>query len=317
MLLKELKAANIEVMFVESICNDQDVVMTNIKEVKMSSPDYVGKNSDEIVEDFKARIHHYEVDYETVEDNEGTYIKLINVGKEFVINRVQGFLQSKICYYLMNLHIKPRSIYMTRHGESEYNVVGRIGGDSDLSPNGKEYAKMLPDFFTQRYPEGKGLTVWTSTFKRTIQTGEHLPFQKLQWKALDEIDAGVCDSLTYEEIEQQFPADFAARDDDKLNYRYRAGESYRDMVIRLEPIIMELERQTDILIIGHQAVLRAIFAYFKDCPLEELPYIHVPLHTVVKFTPKAYKTIEENFPFHIQAVSTHRDPRKEKTDGQK
>ena len=30
------------------------------------------------------------------------------------------------------------------------------------------------------------------------------------------------------------------------------GESYRDIIIRLEPVIMELERQENILIIGHQ-----------------------------------------------------------------
>jgi 6-phosphofructo-2-kinase / fructose-2,6-biphosphatase 2 len=30
------------------------------------------------------------------------------------------------------------------------------------------------------------------------------------------------------------------------------GESYRDVVVRLEPVIIELERQDNILIIGHQ-----------------------------------------------------------------
>jgi len=53
----------------------------------------------------------------------------------------------------------------------------------------------------------------------------------------------------YEEIERAYPDDFRARDDDKYNYRYRGGESYRDVVIRLEPIIMELERSENILII--------------------------------------------------------------------
>lgn len=29
--------------------------------------------------------------------------------------------------YLLNLHVRPRTIYITRHGESEYNVLGKIG----------------------------------------------------------------------------------------------------------------------------------------------------------------------------------------------
>lgn len=37
--------------------------------------------------------------------------------------------------------------------------------------------------------------------RRTIATAEHLTYPKLQWKALDELDAGVCDGMTYEEIE--------------------------------------------------------------------------------------------------------------------
>lgn len=43
--------------------------------------------------------------------------------------------------------------------------------------------------------------VWTSTLQRTIQTGQHLPYNKLTWKSLDELDAGVCDGMTYDEIE--------------------------------------------------------------------------------------------------------------------
>jgi len=36
------------------------------------------------------------------------------VGKEYIINQAKGYLQSKICCYLMNLHITPRAIYLTR-----------------------------------------------------------------------------------------------------------------------------------------------------------------------------------------------------------
>lgn len=58
--------------------------------------------------------------------------------------------------------------------------------------------------------------------------------------------------MTYEEIQEKYPREFALRDQDKFNYRYPRGESYADLVHRLEPIIMELERQKDILVICHQ-----------------------------------------------------------------
>jgi len=35
---------------------------------------------------------------------------------------------------------------------------------------------------------------------------------------------GVCEGLTYKEIEEKFPEDFAARDKDKYHYRYPGGE---------------------------------------------------------------------------------------------
>ena len=46
-------------------------------------------------------------------------------------------------------------------------------------------------------------------------------------------------------------------------------------------------RQENIVLIAHQAVLRGILAYFLDKPLSELPYIKVPLHTLIKITPVA------------------------------
>lgn len=67
-----------------------------------------------------------------------SFIKVINVGQRFLVNRVQDYIQSKIVYYLMNIHVQPRTIYLCRHGESECNLVGKIGGDSGLSTRGKQ-----------------------------------------------------------------------------------------------------------------------------------------------------------------------------------
>lgn len=187
-----------------------------------------------------------------------------------------------------------------------FNLSGQIGGDANISERGEAYARALPDL-VKNSAGNLPLTVWTSTLKRTNQTARFLPYEKLTWKALDELDSGVCDGLTYAEIEKEYPQDFKARDEDKYNYRYIGGESYRDVVIRLEPIIMELERSENILIVTHQAVLRCIYAYFMGLGSEKSPWMEVPLHCLIKLTPRAYKTEEERFYANIPAVSTWRE----------
>lgn len=79
------------------------------------------------------------------------------------------------------------------------------------------------------------------------------------------------------------------------------------MVIRLEPVIMELERSENVLIVTHQAVLRCIYAYYMNVPQEKSPWMEVPLHTLIKLTPRAYSTEEQRYKADIPAVSTFRE----------
>ncbi|XP_064824832.1 6-phosphofructo-2-kinase/fructose-2,6-bisphosphatase 4-like isoform X3 [Oncorhynchus masou masou] len=297
-----------KVFFVESVCEDPEVIAENIVQVKLGSPDYTNCNTEEAMEDFKKRIKCYENSYETLDevlDRHLSYIKIMDVGRRYLVNQVQDHIQSRIVYYLMNIHITPRSIYLCRHGESDLNVKGCIGGDSGLSPRGKEFAKYLHQFIQSQ--EISDLKVWTSQMKRTIQTAEAVSVPYEQWKALNEIDAGVCEEMMYEEIQQHYPLEFAMRDQDKYRYRYPKGESYEDLVQRLEPVIMELERQEHVLVICHQAVMRCLLAYFLDKTAEELPYLKCPLHTVLKLTPVAYGCKVESIYLNVDAVNTHRE----------
>ena len=70
--------------------------------------------------------------------------------------------------------------------------------------------------------------------------------------------------------------------------RYPNGESYEDLVGRMEPVIMELERKGNVVVVGHQAVLRCLLGYFLEVEEEKMPYIEVPLHTIIKLKPWAY-----------------------------
>lgn len=62
-----------------------------------------------------------------------------------------------------------RKIWFSRHGESEYNMYAKIGGDSNISPQGQIYAKMLPDLLVDRVP----LVSITCTSARCSQACHH------------------------------------------------------------------------------------------------------------------------------------------------
>lgn len=297
-----------KLFFVESVCDDPTIIEQNIMEVKVSSPDYTDMDKDAALNDFMQRIAHYQEKYQPLDEKlepNKSFMKIYNTGQKVLVHKHEGHVQARIVYYLMNIHITPRTIYLTRHGESEQNLEGRIGGDSNLSPRGKQYAEALAKYIEEQKIDG--LRIWTSWLKRTIQTvTEMKDVPQERWKALNEIDAGVCEEMTYEEIKGKYPEEFAARDLNKFAYRYPRGESYEDLVARLEPVIMELERQGNVLVVSHQAVLRCLLAYFLDKTADELPYLNVPLHTIIKLTPVAYGCRVEHINLNIDAVNTHR-----------
>lgn len=74
-------------------------------------------NMDEALSDFRLRIEHYQERYEPLSEElekDLSYMKIYNTGEKVVVHKHEGHIQSRIVYYLMNIHITPRTIYLTR-----------------------------------------------------------------------------------------------------------------------------------------------------------------------------------------------------------
>lgn len=80
---------------------------------------------EEAVADFRKRIAQYESIYETISEPDISFCRILNVGQMVTMNKIDSYLQSRIAFYLMNLHLKPRSIYLSR--VSAY--TGQLEGD--------------------------------------------------------------------------------------------------------------------------------------------------------------------------------------------
>ena len=295
-LSKACHDAGLKVLFLESICENDERIEANLRATKLDSDDYAGVDPATAAADFHARIGFYRSAYEPISDGEVSYIKFIDVGRRIVVNRIEGYLAGKVVFFLSNTHLEPRRIWLTRHGESAFNPEQRVGGDPPLSERGARYAKALAPFLATRCGTNSQPVVMTSTLARTVETAGALDWPSMAWKLLDEIDAGICDGLTYAQIEERMPNEFAARQADKFNYRYPRGESYRDVIARLEPVIIEIERQRrPVVVVAHQAVLRALYAYLGDHPPAGCPHLLIPLHTVSELTPGPAGFSEQRF----------------------
>lgn len=70
-----------KLLYIESMCTDESIVEANIWNSKVGLPDFVGLTPADAFRDFKARIRHYEAVYEPMDEEDLSWIKLINVAR--------------------------------------------------------------------------------------------------------------------------------------------------------------------------------------------------------------------------------------------
>ena len=186
-----------------------------------------------------------------------SYIKLINYGEKVLTNNMRAYLPQRIVQFLTATHPTKHTIYLCRHGESEYNTTGRLGGNSPITERGWVFAEILAKFAARHIsnlrdvdgldgaagweeraegdPDGASIAarLWTSSMLRTIQTASLIPHPTLTppngapWESMapriyrniDEIFAGDCEGLTPEEVAATHPQASYLRKMDKIGYR--------------------------------------------------------------------------------------------------
>ncbi|PIL23541.1 hypothetical protein GSI_14854 [Ganoderma sinense ZZ0214-1] len=301
--------AGIHVVMLESSCDNEDLILSNIRSVKISSPDYRGWDPEKAVADYYSRIKDHERHYEPVEETTWPFIRIINVGEKIMVNNIHGYLQSRIVFFLMNIHNRFRTIYFARSGQSL--IEHSYKADSDLSPGGWEYAERLKEFVLERRakslesrgidPTERRLVIWTSARRRSHHTA--WPFlthtasdpspparvKVVERPQMSEINPGVWDGLSPEQVRKYYPDEWVRFVHDPYAYRAPRAESYHDLCVRLEPTLIELEREReDLLIIGHASVIRCILAYLIGLPASEIPAIEVARGDLIEVVPTSY-----------------------------
>jgi broad specificity phosphatase PhoE len=179
--------------------------------------------------------------------------------------------------------MKRTVLYLTRHGQTEWNVVKRLQGhqDSPLTELGVKQAGWLGEALSDIEFEA----IYSSSSPRTIRTAEIIRGARnveiIKEDDLREINMGSWEGQLSTDIEAQFPREnYAYRNTPHLYEPVNRGESFYDLQNRLLPKIREIVSKHEgknVLIVTHGVSLKVIMASFGGRPLSELwipPIIH-------------------------------------------
>ena len=154
-------------------------------------------------------------------------------------------------------------LILIRHGQSMANATNRFAGHSnfDLSDLGKHQAVLAAKYITKNF---KIDAIYASDLLRAYNTAVPsaemlgLPIHKSE--KLREISAGAWESMTFEDIRQNFSSDFDVWKNDFSNARCTGGESVAELYHRVCREMLDIAKENDgkcILIATHATPIRA------------------------------------------------------------
>jgi len=157
----------------------------------------------------------------------------------------------------------PTRLYLIRHGELLKAQPNTYHGqlDVELTPVGVAQLERVADRLATVPLRG----VYASTLRRSLQGAEQIAKRHglpvVAKPELREKHFGAWEGLTYEEVAERYPEDWAAWLADPPSLRPQGGETYLEMRARVRPALREIiaaHPGEDIALVGHGGVNRSI-----------------------------------------------------------
>jgi 6-phosphofructo-2-kinase/fructose-2,6-biphosphatase 4 len=142
----------------------------------------------------------------------------------------------------------------------------------------------------------------------TTNAGTGIRVKVVEKAQMGEINPGVWDGLNPDQARKYYPDEWERFARDPYAYRAPRAESYHDLCVRLEPILVELEReQEDLLIISHASVIRCLLAYLIGLPGPQVPAVEVARGDLIEVVPTSYGVRCQTY--HFWDGPGRRDPK--------
>lgn len=166
-------------------------------------------------------------------------------------------------------------IYLIRHGQVEGHEERRYNGQTDVPLTGlgvEQYHQLKA-----RLADREISACYSSDLLRCRTGAEIICGQfgiiPVQRRELRELNIGIWEGLTWQEIQSRWPEQWQARLEDLVQYRVEQGENLLDLEARVMPLVREVlsrHREEEILLVGHGGVNRIILLSAIGAPLKAM-----------------------------------------------
>ena len=168
--------------------------------------------------------------------------------------------------------MQPTQLIIIRHGETEWNLEGRIQGhlDSPLTETGRAQAEAI----AERLQTVEVNALYSSDLGRAYTTAQFVSHKTgqviLTDKRLRELYLGKFEGLTEEDVEKRFPEAYVYLKKADPGYIYPGGESKEQFSLRviscLEELMVKHEGE-QIVVITHGGALSRLIRYTLGMPV--------------------------------------------------
>jgi broad specificity phosphatase PhoE len=202
-----------------------------------------------------------------------------------------------------------KTIYLTRHGETEFNRLGIVQGsgvDSPLNDTGNQQAEM----FFQHYKSTAFDKVYTSALQRTYQSVRKfieelgVPHEKLA--GLNEISWGEYEGVSGKTAwREDYYKMIAEWEKGNLHHRVPNGENPIELQQRQKPALNHILQNTHeqtVLVCMHGRAMKSFLCLMLDLPLQNMDtFSHRNLGLyILEYENGRFEIIKNNNAEHLQ-----------------
>ena len=179
-----------------------------------------------------------------------------------------------------------KTVIMVRHGQSETNVrkvfTGQI--DAPLTDMGRQQARLMAEYL-DKYKVDK---IYASSLNRAVETAQaiadrqHCPLEKRD--ELRELNAGLWQGLSFEEIAEKYPQTYVAWRSDIGNAKPDGGETCSQLYDRVTAFLQQVleEPEDTVCLVCHAIPIRMMESYI--CALDAQQISWIPNASVTVYT---------------------------------